>query len=187
MKSKNFKLSPSGRLAASLAIIFVSLNAYGNGIVPDAGHQGPDVSAVNGGTQVINIVTPNNEGISHNQYQDFNVGKPGAVFNNALEAGQSQLAGHLNANSNLNGQAASLILNEVVSRNPSFLLGQQEVFGIAAEYVLSNPNGITCDGCGFINTSRSSLVVGNPLFENGQLKAIAPSTTQIYYRLVKMA
>ncbi|BDR98745.1 calcium-independent hemolysin HpmA [Proteus mirabilis] len=170
MKSKNFKLSPSGRLAASLAIIFVSLNAYGNGIVPDAGHQGPDVSAVNGGTQVINIVTPNNEGISHNQYQDFNVGKPGAVFNNALEAGQSQLAGHLNANSNLNGQAASLILNEVVSRNPSFLLGQQEVFGIAAEYVLSNPNGITCDGCGFINTSRSSLVVGNPLFENGQLK-----------------
>ncbi len=68
MKSKNFKLSPSGRLAASLAIIFVSLNAYGNGIVPDAGHQGPDVSAVNGGTQVINIVTPNNEGISHNQY-----------------------------------------------------------------------------------------------------------------------
>ncbi len=81
---------------------------YGNGsIVPDAGHQGPDVSAVNGGTQVINIVTPNNEGISHNQYQDFNVGKPGAVFNNALEGGQSQLAGHLNANSNLNGQAAS--------------------------------------------------------------------------------
>lgn len=170
MKSKNFKLSPSGRLAASLAIIFVSLNAYAGGIVPDAGNQGPNVSSVNGGTQVINIVTPNNEGISHNQYQDFNVGKPGAVFNNALEAGQSQLAGQLNANSNLNGQAASLILNEVVSRNPSFLLGQQEVFGIAAEYVLSNPNGITCDGCGFINTSRSSLVVGNPLFENGELK-----------------
>ena len=107
MKSKNFKLSPSGRLAASLAIIFVSLNAYAGGIVPDAGNQGPNVSSVNGGTQVINIVTPNNEGISHNQYQDFNVGKPGAVFNNALEAGQSQLAGQLNANSNLNGQAAS--------------------------------------------------------------------------------
>ncbi|MEQ4923365.1 calcium-independent hemolysin HpmA [Proteus hauseri] len=169
MKSKNFKLSPSGRLAASLAIIFVSLNAYAGSIVPDSGTQGPNVSSVNGGTQVINIVTPNNEGISHNQYQDFNVGKPGAVFNNALEAGQSQLAGQLNANSNLNGQAASLILNEVVSRNPSFLLGQQEVFGIAAEYVLSNPNGISCDGCGFINTSRSSLVVGNPLFENGHL------------------
>lgn len=169
MKSKNFKLSPSGRLAASLAIIFVSLNVFADGIVPNSGHQGPDVSSVNGGTQVINIVTPNNEGISHNQYQDFNVGKPGAVFNNALEQGQSQLAGQLNANSNLNGQAASVILNEVVSRNPSFLLGQQEVFGIAAEYVLSNPNGITCDGCGFINTSRSSLVVGNPLFENDHL------------------
>lgn len=169
MKSQNFKLSPSGRLAASLAIIFVSLNAYAGGIIPDSGNQGPNISSVNGGTQVINIVTPNNEGISHNQYQDFNVGKPGAVFNNALEAGQSQLAGQLNANNNLNGQAASLILNEVVSRNPSFLLGQQEVFGIAAEYVLSNPNGITCDGCGFINTSRSSLVVGNPLFENGHL------------------
>ncbi|MDA6076030.1 filamentous hemagglutinin N-terminal domain-containing protein [Edwardsiella anguillarum] len=58
-----------------------------------------------------------------------------------------------------------MILNEVISRNPSLLLGQQEVFGMAADYVLANPNGITCDGCGFINTTRSALVVGNPLVE----------------------
>ncbi|WP_163365605.1 filamentous hemagglutinin N-terminal domain-containing protein, partial [Enterobacter asburiae] len=32
------------------------------------------------------------------------------------------------------------------------------------------PNGISCQGCGFINTSRSSLVVGNPLVENGLLQ-----------------
>ncbi|WP_264159556.1 hemagglutinin repeat-containing protein [Edwardsiella ictaluri] len=64
-----------------------------------------------------------------------------------------------------------MILNEVISRNPSLLLGQQEVFGMAADYVLANPNGITCDGCGFINTTRSALVVGNPLVEDGALSA----------------
>ena len=36
--------------------------------------------------------------------------------------------------------------------------------------MLANPNGISCQGCGFINTSRSSLVVGNPLVENGLLQ-----------------
>lgn len=123
------------------------------------------------GAQVVNIVTPTERGLSHNQYRDFNVNRPGAVFNNALTGGNSQLAGALAANPNLHGQSASVILNEVISRNPSLLLGQQEVFGMAADYVLANPNGITCDGCGFINTTRSALVVGNPLVEDGALSA----------------
>ncbi|MFV8757961.1 hemagglutinin repeat-containing protein, partial [Yersinia enterocolitica] len=109
-------------------------------------------------------------GLSHNQYNEFNVSKEGAVFNNSLSAGQSQLAGQLSANQNLNGQAANIILNEVISRNPSLLLGKQEVFGMAADYILANPNGITCDGCGFINTTRNSLVVGNPLVDQGNLQ-----------------
>lgn len=50
-------------------------------------------------------------------------------------------------------------------------MGKQEVFGMAADYVLANPNGITCSSCGFINTNRSSLVVGNPLVEQGVLQS----------------
>lgn len=171
MKNNNFRLSAAGKLAASLAIILASYGAsYAGEIVAAHGANGPGVSTAATGAQVVNIVTPNDHGLSHNQYQDFNVNPPGAVLNNSRDAGLSQLAGQLGANPNLNGQAASVILNEVISRSPSLLHGQQEIFGMAADYVLANPNGISCDGCGFINTSRSSLVVGNPLIENGMLQ-----------------
>ncbi len=172
MKIKGFKLSPTGRLAASMAIILATCSvSVANGITPggDAEHR-PDVIQADTGATVVNIVAPSASGLSHNQYQDFNVDLTGVVLNNALEDGSSQLAGQLSANSNLNGQAASVILNEVISRNPSFLLGKQEIFGIAADYVLANPNGITCNGCGFINTTQASLVVGNPLVDDGKLQ-----------------
>lgn len=171
MKNNNFRLSAAGKLAASLAIILASLSAsYAGEIVAANGANGPGVSTAGNGAQVVNIVTPNDHGLSHNQYQDFNVNQPGAVLNNSLDPGLSQLAGQLGANPNLAGREASVILNEVISRNPSLLHGQQEIFGMAADYVLANPNGISCSGCGFINTSRSSLVVGNPLVENGMLQ-----------------
>ncbi|MBD2780193.1 hemagglutinin repeat-containing protein [Xenorhabdus szentirmaii] len=172
MRKKIFRLSPTGKLSASLAIILATCStSFANGITPagDAAHR-PDVNLSDNGAAVINIVAPSNSGLSHNQYQDFNVNQMGAVLNNSLVNGQSQLAGQLSANSNLNGQAASVILNEVISRNPSLLLGKQEIFGMAADYVLANPNGITCNGCGFINTNQASLVVGNPLVENGILQ-----------------
>ncbi|PHM36233.1 hemagglutinin repeat-containing protein [Xenorhabdus innexi] len=172
MKRKKFRLSSTGKLAASMTIILATCStSFAAGITPggDAAHR-PDVSIAETGATVINIVAPSDSGLSHNQYQDFNVNQMGAVLNNSLVNGQSELAGQLSANSHLNGQAASVILNEVISRNPSLLLGQQEVFGMAADYILANPNGITCNGCGFINTNQASLVVGNPLVENGILQ-----------------
>ncbi|MCT8352788.1 hemagglutinin repeat-containing protein [Photorhabdus kayaii] len=180
MKNKKFRLSPTGKLTASMAIILVSCStSFASEIVGggDPAHH-PDIFAAEGKATVVNIVTPSSSGLSHNQYLDYNVGQMGVVLNNALKEGQSQLAGQLAANPNLNGQAASLILNEVISRNPSLLLGQQEVFGIAADYVLANPNGITCNGCGFINTNRASLVVGNPLIEQGNLQGFSTFNNQ---------
>ncbi|KKZ18952.1 hemolysin [Serratia marcescens] len=171
MKNNNFRLSAAGKLAAALAIILAaSAGAYAAEIVAANGANGPGVSTAATGAQVVDIVAPNGNGLSHNQYQDFNVNQPGAVLNNSREAGLSQLAGQLDANPNLGGREASVILNEVIGRNPSLLHGQQEIFGMAADYVLANPNGISCQGCGFINTSHSSLVVGNPLVENGVLQ-----------------
>lgn len=171
MKNNNFRLSAAGKLAAALAIILAaSAGTYAAEIVAANGANGPGVSTAATGAQVVDIVAPNGNGLSHNQYQDFNVNQPGAVLNNSREAGLSQLAGQLGANPNLGGREASVILNEVIGRNPSLLHGQQEIFGMAADYVLANPNGISCQGCGFINTSHSSLVVGNPLVENGVLQ-----------------
>lgn len=94
------------------------------------------ITPANGNTQVqagnvlvVNIATPNAAGISHNVYQDFNVNAPGAVLNNASAAGVSQLAGRLNANANLRGNAAELIINEVTGGSRSELMGNLEVFG----------------------------------------------------------
>jgi hemolysin len=84
------------------------------------------------------------------------------VLNNATAAGQSQLAGALAANPQFQGQAASTILNEVVSRNASLIEGPQEIFGRPADYILANPNGITLNGGSFINTTRAGFVVGTP-------------------------
>ncbi|WP_431823791.1 hemagglutinin repeat-containing protein [Burkholderia sp. F1] len=167
---KSCRLSASGKLSVLVGLAIWSMNAaHAQNIVP-VGNTG--VSQHNG-VDVVNIVAPNAGGLSLNQYNKFNVGTQGAVLNNSTVAGQSQLAGKLAANAQLQGQAAKVILNEVVSKNPSLLLGKQEVFGMAADYVLANPNGITCSGCGFINTPRASLVVGTPELANGSLAGFA--------------
>ncbi|KGQ70155.1 hypothetical protein OA57_07415 [Chelonobacter oris] len=173
---RSFKLSFSGKLSCTLSIALLggitAAVSHANQDIVGGGHSAPTVIGVAAnGASVVEIVTPNAQGLSHNTYDKYNVNQAGAVLNNSLKDGKSQLAGELNANPNLkNDQAAKVILNEVVSRNPSLLLGQQEVFGMAADYVLANPNGITCDGCGFINVPRASMVVGQAEIDQGKIK-----------------
>ena len=65
-------------------------------------------------------------------------------------------------NSNITaGSEASLILLQVTGTSGSDLDGTIEVFGAEAGLIIANPNGITCDGCGFINTNRVDLVTGS--------------------------
>ena len=141
------------------------------------------ITAANGNTQVVmkpgnvpvvNIATPNSAGISHNTYQDFNVGTPGAVLNNATQGGKTQLGVTIdNGNARLKGKPAELIINEVTSGNRSELKGRLEVFGNKAGVMIANPNGITCDGCGFINTPSVTLTTGKPQFDKqGALDAL---------------
>lgn len=141
------------------------------------------ITAANGNTQVVmkpgnvpvvNIATPNAAGISHNTYQDFNVGTPGAVLNNATQGGKTQLGVTIdNGNARLKGKPAELIINEVTSGNRSELKGRLEVFGSKAGVMIANPNGITCDGCGFINTPSVTLTTGKPQFDKqGALEAL---------------
>ncbi|KMW72554.1 hypothetical protein TI10_13975 [Photorhabdus luminescens subsp. luminescens] len=133
-----------------------------------------------GNVPVVNIATPNDMGISHNTYKEFNIDTQGAVLNNAIQAAESQLAGQLNANPNLHGKAAELIINEVTGSGQSNLQGQLEIFGNKANVMIANPNGITCDGCGFINTSNATLTTGKPQFDKqGALEALEVKTGQI--------
>ncbi|TBU94812.1 hypothetical protein DNJ95_10985 [Stutzerimonas kirkiae] len=126
------------------------------------------------GVQVIDIATANAAGLSHNRYIHYNVDASGQVLNNnsvLSQAGalQSQLAGQLVPNVNLTNEAR-VILNEVVAPNRSSLGGYTEVVGGKADVIVANPYGITCSGCGFINTDRATLTTGTPVIGgNGAL------------------
>lgn len=116
------------------------------------------------GTAVQNIAAPNAAGLSHNQFSTFNVSPQGLVINNSSVNAISQIGGAVVANPHLGGGEARLILNEVTSGNRSILQGTQELLGGRVAYILANPNGISCDGCGFINFPRATLTTGVPLF-----------------------
>ncbi|WP_243838355.1 MULTISPECIES: DUF637 domain-containing protein [Providencia] len=122
---------------------------------------------------IINIATPNGAGVSHNKFQQFNVDKQGAVLNNATTNVNSQIAGQVKANANLKGNAANLIINEVTGSSRSELQGKLEVAGKGANVVIANPNGITCNGCSFVNTPAITLTTGKPILDNkGALSAV---------------
>ncbi|NIF15766.1 hemagglutinin repeat-containing protein [Pantoea sp. Cy-639] len=175
MNTFAFNLSPQGKLRWAIASLFLAASlpqALAGGLVVAPGPGGTAQLQTQGGVPIVNIVAPNGAGLSHNQFLDYNVERQGVVLNNALQAGNSQLAGQLAANPQFQGQAASVILNEVISRNPSAINGAQEIFGRAADYVLANPNGISVNGASFINAPNASLVVGRPELNDGKLQAL---------------
>ncbi|MDO7916145.1 deaminase domain-containing protein [Pseudomonas aeruginosa] len=123
------------------------------------------------GVPIVNIATPNGAGLSNNHFRDYNVGANGLVLNNATGKTQgTQLGGIILGNPNLKGQAAQVILNQVTGGNRSTLAGYTEVAGQSARVIVANPHGITCQGCGFINTPRATLATGKPIMDGQRLE-----------------
>lgn len=173
----------------SCTLVLQPVLLHAQDITPETGGSSinrPGVGAAPNGIPLIDIVGPNAQGLSHNKYNNFNVGKPGVILNNFNgEIGTSKLGGVTPGNPNLQGKGpASVILNEVTSQNRSSLLGPTEVFGGRADVIIANPNGITCDGCGFINTPRATLTTGVPdIGSDGRLNGFTVNAGDVTFGL----
>ena len=93
------------------------------------------------GKPAITINHVNDDGVSHIYYNKFNVPDVGLRLHN-------------------NSQA-DLIINEVVSNEPSLLNGELFVIGKKADIIIANPNGISCYDCSFSGVNDIKLITGS--------------------------
>ena len=142
--------------------LFSAANSFAQIIAdPSApGNQQATIHQTGNGRPQVDIQTPNAAGVSRNRYQQFDVDAQGAILNNSRTHVQTQLGGYIAGNPHLARGEASVILNEINSPHGSQLRGFIETAGKNAHVIISNPSGITCDGCGFINAHRSTLTTG---------------------------
>lgn len=170
------------RLGLILSVgCLISINApsVADVVSDKASGAGPDISRTENQSTRIDIQAPNEQGVSHNVYQRFDVEREGAVLNNSRDGADTELAGHIAGNPNLSQQEARTIINEINSRDPSRLNGMLEVAGQRADVIVANPSGITCSGCGFINSDRGVLTTGSPVMEDGRLNGFDVNRGQV--------
>lgn len=89
------------------------------------------------GKIILAIANPDKNNISHNYFDEFNVGKEGMYIGNQKNAGT--------------------IITEVIGNSSSLLKGNIEVIRNPANLIIANPNGITCNGCNFSNATDVTL------------------------------
>lgn len=159
-------------ISCILSAALLSSGLSAEGIVVDtaaAAQYRPMLESTPNAIPLINIVTPNASGLSHNKFSEFNIEQRGVIFNNATSAALTQLGGWVQGNANLGTTPARVILNEVTGTNRSLLRGYGEVAGHRADLIIANPNGITVNGGGFINTLRATLTTGMPGLDGAAL------------------
>ena len=165
--SKRLRWNIAIWLAAGLFMTSTSGMASGP-IMPDpkaeARHQ-PQVEETANGIPLVNITAPSSGGVSRNEYETFNVPDKGAILNNSYTLSKTELAGYVQGNNNMAERPAKIIVNEVTGAGPTSMDGFLEAAGNRADVVIANPNGITVNGGGFINTGKAFLTTGKPVYD----------------------
>lgn len=110
-------------------------NNQTNHIIPDQ-NKPQTLTIDNKNIDTVNINPEDKGGLSHNYYIKFNIDEKGLILNNKKKD---------------NIPAAKIIISEVTSKNPSYINGIIEIAGEDAHHLIVNPNGISCNGCGFTN------------------------------------
>ena len=102
----------------------------------------------------IEIAPTNSNGISHNQYEKFNVGKKGIDINNAI------------------ANPAKIIINQVISNDKTRISGNINILGDSKpHFIIANPSGINCNDCSVTNVGMLTLTTANMnnMIDNGKI------------------
>lgn len=162
MLQKYFSLL--NRVLFFLSVFFLSNVAFATEIIAvnDESVQEhlPQIMETNFGMSQVNIVN-SKYGISYNKIEKFSVGTKGVVINNSDSPKAVEGRGVVGSNDNLI-QPANIIVLEVTGACSSELQGPITVVGSKAKVILSNPNGITCNGCEFINSNEVIIRTDKP-------------------------
>ena len=165
--SKRLRWNVAIWLAAGLFMTSTAGMASGP-ILPDpkaeARHH-PQIEETANGIPLVNITAPSSGGVSRNEYEMFNVPDKGAILNNSYTLSKTELAGYVPGNNNMAERPAKIIVNEVTGTGSTSMDGFLEVAGNRADVVIANPNGITVNGGGFINTGKAFLTTGKPVYD----------------------
>ena len=126
------------------------------------------------GVPIVNISTPNKNGISINDFSEYNIGKEGQIINNADNVGRSHLGGIINANPNLApNQAANLVILQVNGSNRSQIEGYLEALSRQKiDVILSNENGLYINNGGTINIKNFTVTTGRVNLKDGDFIGI---------------
>ncbi|WP_338953889.1 hemagglutinin repeat-containing protein [Fusobacterium nucleatum] len=126
------------------------------------------------GVPIVNISTPNKNGISINEFSEYNIDEKGQIINNADNIGRSHLGGLINANPNLApNQAANLVILQVNGSNRSQIEGYLEALSRERiDVILSNENGLYINNSGTINIKNFTATTGKVNLKDGDFIGI---------------
>ena len=126
------------------------------------------------GVPIVNISTPNDRGVSINEFSEYNIDEKGQIINNADNIGRSYLGGIINANPNLApNQAANLIILQVNGSNRSQIEGYLEALSRErVDVILSNENGLYINNSGTINIKNFTATTGKVNLKDGDFIGI---------------
>ncbi len=126
------------------------------------------------GVPIVNISTPNNRGVSINEFSEYNIDEKGQILNNADNFGRSYLGGLINANPNLApNQAANLVILKVNGSNRSQIEGYLEALSREKiDVILANENGLYINNSGTINIKNFTATTGKINLKDGDFIGI---------------
>lgn len=109
----------------------------------------------------LSITAPDANGISHNYFTEFNVGRRGLNIDNK--------------------NAAQTIINEVTGPDITRLRGNINVLANKAILIIANPNGINCNQCDVTNVEHFVKAAGKIIYENDKMAGYSNITGDIAY------